>query len=407
MAAPSLVRRWAHSATLLDGGADSAVFVFGGYGVDGVGTVKRLDDVIVLRIDETGSITETRTTRQDAQPWPTARQGHAAATASREGAAGVVAVIFGGRGSPSQPFNDAWTLRLGAENDLEWTELETAGTLPPPRWAHTLTSVGGGCCVVVGGRDATQTFRGVHALELEGETRARWSCVAAAGAPQVFAHAAVSVDGGLVVFGGVGSTKTYRLDAAQIEWSSCPATAAERRYAHCAATSDDGEVIIFGGVTERAAADEPVIVIHAADAAQPPADGADAALPRVGAAGLGERPEGGDEYGSAALFRLGAPPAGRAPGFALPWPVLVCESTVSGMFAASASPGDVPFPVHAACVALPRGRLLVVGGGAACHAFAPIFGSTFVLETAAIEAVDAPPQRHPAADDGAADTLRR
>jgi len=319
---------------------------------------------------------------------------------------------------------------------------------------------------VVGGRDATQTFRGVHALELEGETRARWSCVAAAGAPQVFAHAAVSVDGGLVVFGGVGSTKTYRLDAAQIEWSSCPATAAERRYAHCAATSDDGEVRpaltdatpeanvarlsssaaspvrprrggrnsfvdtplsrlnglgLFSmrlvlpppvpartaGVAERAAADEPVIVIHAADAAQPPADGADAALPRVGAAGLGERPEGGDEYGSAALFRLGAPPAGRAPGFALPWPVLVCESTVSGMFAASASPGDVPFPVHAACVALPRGRLLVVGGGAACHAFAPIFGSTFVLETAAIEAVDAPPQRHPAADDGAADTLRR
>jgi len=40
------------------------------------------------------------------------------------------------------------------------------------------------------------------------------------------------------------------------------------------------------------------------------------------------------------------------------------------------------FPVHCACVQLPRRKgLLVIGGGVPCFAFKPLFGETFALTT--------------------------
>lgn len=82
-------------------------------------------------------------------------------------------LVFGGRSSPMQAFNDCYLLHLSASidpqlsYDANWTKIETEGDPPIPRWRHSAT-LWEDCVVIFGGKQVTRhlSLSGIQNTEI-------------------------------------------------------------------------------------------------------------------------------------------------------------------------------------------------------------------------------------------------
>eukprot|EP00755_Sulcionema_specki_P032090 Sspe_Gene.97986::Locus_71471_Transcript_1_1_Confidence_1.000_Length_1427::g.97986::m.97986 len=127
--------------------------------------------------------------------WPAARFGHSGARIPSTGDM----LIFGGVTEGNVFLNDVWTFSL---ENRKWKCVETSGQAPCPRRRHTAT-VEGNTMYVFGGRGMeNQHYNDLHALDL---TTFAWKKLSFAHGPRPdsrMGHAAVVIDGVLVVYGG-------------------------------------------------------------------------------------------------------------------------------------------------------------------------------------------------------------
>jgi hypothetical protein len=116
--------------------------------------------------------------------------------------------VFGGS-TFEFAFNDLWEYALDTR---AWTQVvSTGGSAPSPRLYHSLTPLGSRL-VVLGGRDlhAANSFdSALHCFDLQ---RRRWSDLAVGGRhPRArTGHAAIPCGGGVLIFGGCGSTHVLK-----------------------------------------------------------------------------------------------------------------------------------------------------------------------------------------------------
>lgn len=118
-------RRYGHVAALDE--ARDRMIVFGGFRRNGING--RLEDVGDLWAFDLA--TRTWTELSPSNPGPSPRQFARGATMPD----GSGMILFGGRSDVTGVMNDLWLLSF---EDLNWTELEPEGSLPPPRFRHTL-----------------------------------------------------------------------------------------------------------------------------------------------------------------------------------------------------------------------------------------------------------------------------
>jgi len=175
-------------------------------------------------------------------------------------------------------------LHLLEIEQMKWTELETEGRAPAPRWGHTLEAYDSDL-VLFGGLIAEEQAlltddasrpgppspppfamglawghtgaadSSVYTLATQSLTWKAASCVGAAPSPR-FLHAACVTKDLYVVFGGCGSND-YRtplsdlhwLDLRSMQWTSpsCSGEAPPARYGHKMIVGSEDQIFVFGG----------------------------------------------------------------------------------------------------------------------------------------------------------------
>lgn len=72
-------------------------------------------------------------------------------------------LVVGGRTNPSQPLMDPLFFDL---SNRRWLRVESEGTVPAPRWSHSLTRLTDSFCVLFGGRGADSIFGDLWSLHV-------------------------------------------------------------------------------------------------------------------------------------------------------------------------------------------------------------------------------------------------
>jgi N-acetylneuraminic acid mutarotase/uncharacterized membrane protein YozB (DUF420 family) len=158
--------------------------------------------------------------------------------------------VFGGRDG-SQTFNDVWALDL---NTLAWRQIAAGATVAPPARFSTVLSVdaaGENLYVATGHTQDGQNFNDIWKLNLAAES---WSdLTAAAGPPPEARYGAPggTLGGHLVTTHGFGGTRydnTWRFNTASEQWENItPAGPVPLRRCLFAATPNGQNLVIHGG----------------------------------------------------------------------------------------------------------------------------------------------------------------
>lgn len=221
-----LLRRWGHSATVMNG----IVVIFGG------SDDKRLGDVLLIEVRR------YRLSVRLGPSGPRDREKHAATLYQ-----GGVIVCFGRR-SPREPLGDAWIF------DGQWREVQAGGKWPTPRWSHAVVAIDDRL-LVVGGRNQRGFLEdGVYVLHNNAwtMTSSRFS---------VYGHACLlaSDDNKILVFGGV-SDEEKEASTTNPHIVRHPVD----RVAHTAARLDDRHGVLIGGVSRASTDDVNVLIVDIA-----------------------------------------------------------------------------------------------------------------------------------------------
>jgi len=193
---------WQHAAVAFN--LEKDIFdlvVFGGYGKGPDNQViRRHSEVYCLRRHEDKSFDSNWRQITPLNSSFTSRQGHAAVLVSNH-----QALIFGGRASPANPNDQLW-LYNHTDKALELVQNIT-GTIPSPRWGHTLTAIANGSILLTGGRDSTTAFDDMFILTIDdstSESKFVWSKLATSLPQPLYNHSAtVAFNSVFWVFGGL------------------------------------------------------------------------------------------------------------------------------------------------------------------------------------------------------------
>jgi len=142
-------QRWGHTIVAWDVGLSTKTcLVFGGFGKSngrhGPGKTCRLNNTLCVSLDA-GTSSTLCSYVECAGPVPAPRTFHAAATAilciGDQKTPRQCMVVFGGRGSPAQAFDDINVLALASTctNNGEWFQPIVQGDKPAARWRATLS----------------------------------------------------------------------------------------------------------------------------------------------------------------------------------------------------------------------------------------------------------------------------
>jgi len=177
-----------------------------------------------------------------------------------------------------QVYGDLYLLEI---EQMKWTEQETKGQVPPPRWGHTLEGYETEL-VLFGGMTEEQGLlsneagrpsgpppfaaglawghsgtpnNSVYTLQTESMTWQVPGCVGTAPTPRVF-HSACIANDLYVVFGGSSSADLTQpmndlhwLDLRSMQWNSpsCAGTPPSRRFSQKMICTPDNQLFVFGG----------------------------------------------------------------------------------------------------------------------------------------------------------------
>mmetsp|Transcript_167440 Transcript_167440/g.407010 ORF Transcript_167440/g.407010 Transcript_167440/m.407010 type:complete len:586 (-) Transcript_167440:187-1944(-) len=176
-------------------------------------------------------------------------------------------------------------LHLLEIEQMKWTELQTEGRAPPPRWGHTMQGYNsdlvlfGGLAADAGGLlpdEAAPRAAGappfavglawghtgtpdnsVYTLQTQSLQWQVPNCVGTPPSPR-FCHSACVADDLYVVFGGCGAGDFSRplddlhwLDLRSLQWTSptCSGTAPSARFAHKMIRGPEDQLLVFGGAS--------------------------------------------------------------------------------------------------------------------------------------------------------------
>ncbi|MQL85853.1 hypothetical protein Taro_018370 [Colocasia esculenta] len=195
---------WGHSACNFSKSNQSHILVFGGFG--GLGRHARRNTTLLLD-PGSGLLRDI-----NAQGSPCPRLGHTSSVV------GICVFVIGGRGDPTQIFNDVWSLDT-VEN--KWMLLECGGSVFHRRHRHAAAVIGSKI-YVFGGLSNEAIYSCMHVLDSETmqwsevEIRGEWPCAR-------HSHVLVAHGSQLFMFGGYDGQKAlgdlYTFDVRTSSWN--------------------------------------------------------------------------------------------------------------------------------------------------------------------------------------------
>eukprot|EP00516_Mucochytrium_quahogii_P006902 CAMPEP_0203744342 /NCGR_PEP_ID=MMETSP0098-20131031/449_1 /ASSEMBLY_ACC=CAM_ASM_000208 /TAXON_ID=96639 /ORGANISM=" , Strain NY0313808BC1" /LENGTH=1459 /DNA_ID=CAMNT_0050631839 /DNA_START=263 /DNA_END=4643 /DNA_ORIENTATION=- len=255
----SCLLRWGQSVTAVD---ENTALVFGGYGNGGDSKTchRRLNDIVKIKRGMDGTSWEISQKAGNTSS-PSGRVCHSASLLPR----GLV-IVFGGRHGPTKPCNDAHILDI---NKMQWLDVATTFNISP-RWGHSAETINPDTILIFGGRSAEQLYNDVVSLEVK-ETGEKGLQVCGGvidthGTPPCprFAHSSAMVGKNIVIYGGyvnlvapetgdgMMSGDVFLLDSETLTWSCLiPHTPEYGRFSHQAVPLSDTKMLVCGGICTK------------------------------------------------------------------------------------------------------------------------------------------------------------
>ncbi len=181
-------------------------------------------------------------------------------------------ILFGGRGSPTEPSDEMFKINVqNAQDNIEIEAVKKKSIWPSPRWGHTLTETTDRSeIILVGGRNAHRVLEGVFGFNLDTN---EWSLKFCLPKPGLYSHSAVFdhqekrliLSGGLVDLTGRTSDKLYIINSKEKSKSKAVKTIklpkVARRFNHTSHIVKNN-LILVGGVSPDSDLDQiPSVVI--------------------------------------------------------------------------------------------------------------------------------------------------
>lgn len=161
-------------------------------------------------------------------------------------------IMFGGNSGDDAGLNDISIYNL--ESNMWDLTVEVSGIAPLPRYGHSAVVTGLNTMVVFGGRNGSDVYNDVAVFDMASLT---WLNITVSGSPPARAYHTAVVDRYqhvMYIYGGTTNgadfmSDMYMLDLDQFVWSSLNTTdAATPRAMHSAIMTLQGVMIVFGGI---------------------------------------------------------------------------------------------------------------------------------------------------------------